>query len=95
MKQEASGWPSDVGDDPIKRQQYLRDYEGREGIRLDEANIEKNPGKRSLAKGAFFYPSFWNKNGWYGMHSQHSGHSAPGSRMDGMAFCPFRNRNAE
>ena len=28
-------------------------------------------------------------------HSQHSVHSAPGSRMDGMAFCPFRNRNVE
>ena len=28
-------------------------------------------------------------------HSQHSVHSAPGSRMDGIAFCPFRNRNAE
>ena len=28
-------------------------------------------------------------------HSQHSVHSAPGSRMDGMTFCPFRNRNAE
>ena len=46
-------------------------------------------------KGAFAYPPFWNKNGWYGMHSQHSVHFAPGSRMDGMAFCPFRNRNAE
>ena len=28
-------------------------------------------------------------------HSQHSVHSAPGSRMDGMAFCSFRNRNAD
>ena len=28
-------------------------------------------------------------------HSQHSVHSAPGSRMDGMAFYPFRNKNAE
>ena len=28
-------------------------------------------------------------------HSQYSVHSAPGSRMDGMAFCPFRNRNVE
>ena len=28
-------------------------------------------------------------------HSQHSVHSARGSRIDGMAFCPFRNRNAE
>ena len=35
--------------------------------------------------------------GIYGMHSQHSVnvHSAPGSRMDGMAFCPFRNRKGE
>ena len=29
------------------------------------------------------------------MHSQHSAHSASGSRIDGMAFCPFRNMNAE
>ena len=29
------------------------------------------------------------------MHSQHSVPSAPGSRMDGIAFCPFRNMNAE
>ena len=28
-------------------------------------------------------------------HSQHSVHSAHGSRMDGMAFYPFRKRNAE
>ena len=28
-------------------------------------------------------------------HSQHSVHSAPESRTDGMAFSPFRNRNAE
>ena len=27
------------------------------------------------------------------MHSQHSVHSTPGSRMDGMAFYPFRNMN--
>ena len=41
MKQEASSWPSDVGDDPIKRQQYQRDYEEREGICWDKANIKK------------------------------------------------------
>ena len=28
-------------------------------------------------------------------HSQHSVHSAAVGRMDGMAFCSFRNRNAE
>ena len=27
------------------------------------------------------------------MHSQYSVHSTPGSRMDGMAFYPFRNMN--
>ena len=61
MKQEASGWPSDVGNNPIKRQQYLHDYKEREGICLDEANIEKNPGKRSLAKTMLI--SFWRKFG--------------------------------
>ena len=29
----------------------------------------------SLSKSAFFYSQFWNENGWYRMHSQHSGHS--------------------
>ncbi len=28
-------------------------------------------------------------------HSQHSGHSAPGRRMDGMVSCEFGNRNEE
>ncbi len=50
LKQEASGWPDWVGDDEEKRQQYLDDYERKEGIRLDPDKIEKNPGKRSLAK---------------------------------------------
>ena len=43
----------------------------------------------------YFYSQFWNENGWYRMRSQHSVHSAPGSRMDEMSFCPFRNMNAE
>ena len=32
IKQEASGWPSWVGDDETKRQQYLREYYEHEGI---------------------------------------------------------------
>ena len=43
----------------------------------------------------FFYSQFWNENGWYRIHSQHSVHSAPESRMDGMALCPFQNMNVE
>lgn len=49
-KQESSGWPAWVGNDPIKRQQYIDDYKRVEGIRLDPNKIEKNPGLRSLAK---------------------------------------------
>lgn len=49
-KQEASGWPAWVGNDPVKRQQYTDDYERVEGIRLDPSKIEKNAGLRSLAK---------------------------------------------
>lgn len=61
IKQEASGWPSQVGEDPLKRQQYVKDYYQREGICLDEANIQKNPGRRSLAK--MMLNSFWGKFG--------------------------------
>ena len=32
------------------------------------------------AKSTFFYSQFRNENFWYRMHSQHSVHSAPGSR---------------
>lgn len=41
IKQEASGWPSWTGDDPVKREQYVRDYHTREGIQLDPDKIEK------------------------------------------------------
>ena len=61
MKQEASGWPDDVGDDPVKQAQYIEDYEREEGIRLDPNNIVKNPGRRQLAK--MMLNSFWGKFG--------------------------------
>ena len=50
IKQEASGWPEWVGADADKRQQYLDEYQTKEGITLDPEKIEKNPGRRSLAK---------------------------------------------
>lgn len=61
LKQEASDWPSDVGTDPLKRQQYLHNYEDHEGIHLEEMKIEMNAGKRSLAK--LMLNSFWGKFG--------------------------------
>lgn len=49
IKQEASGWPSWCQTEAQKRQ-YIREYEEKEGIKLDYAKIKKNPGLRSLAK---------------------------------------------
>ena len=61
IKQEASGWPSWVGEDETKRQQYLREYFKHEGIQLEYANIKKNPGLRTLAK--MMLNSMWGKFG--------------------------------
>ena len=61
IKQEASGWPPWVGEDETKRQQYLRDYYEHEGIQLEYANIQKNPGLRTLAK--MMLNSMWGKFG--------------------------------
>ena len=61
IKQEASGWPSWVGDDETKRQQYLREYFEHEGIQLEYDKIQKNPGLRTLAK--MMLNSMWGKFG--------------------------------
>ena len=61
IKQEASGWPSWVGDDETKRQQYLREYEEHEGIHLEYEKIEHNAGLRTLAK--MMLNSMWGKFG--------------------------------
>ena len=59
IKQEASGWPECVGNDEAKRQQYIRDYEEREGIKLEYHKIQKNPGLRALVK--MMLNSMWGK----------------------------------
>ena len=61
IKQEASGWPSHVGDDEVKRRQYIDEYYEHEGIRLDYNKIEKNSGLRTLAK--MMLNSMWGKFG--------------------------------
>ena len=61
IKEEASGWPSDVGDDPLKRERHLDDYRDKEGIEMDPEKIEKNPGLRTLAK--MLLNSMWGKFG--------------------------------
>ena len=61
LKQEASGWPTDVGEDPEKRQDYIANYLRHENIQLDAEKIEKNAGKRTTAK--LMLNSFWGKFG--------------------------------
>ena len=49
IKQQASGWPSECTNEDT-RNKYIRQYNLKENINLDETKIEKNPGLRSLAK---------------------------------------------
>ena len=61
IKEEASGWPEYVGEEPTKQQQHIADYYAKEKIMLEEANIQKNPGLRTLAK--MMLNSMWGKFG--------------------------------
>ena len=61
IKTEASGWPKDVGDDEAKRRQFLRDFETREGIRLEYDKMVANPGLKQLAK--MMLNSMWGRFG--------------------------------
>ena len=61
IKEEAGGWPSHVGNYPTMERQHLADYETREGIKLDLAKIQKNPGLPTLAK--MMLNSMWGKFG--------------------------------
>ena len=60
IKQEASGWPVEVQTEEQK-QTYINDYFKHEGIRLEYAKIEYNPGLRTLAK--MMLNSMWGKFG--------------------------------
>ena len=75
IKQEANGWPDWVGDDEDKRRQYIDDYRTKEGITLEANKIQKNPGRRSLAK--MMLNSFWGKYGQQGNKSKVEAISSP------------------
>ena len=49
MKVEASGWPSHVKSEEDKNQ-FIKDMFERDGIIIQKDKVEKNPGKRFLAK---------------------------------------------
>lgn len=58
IKQESSGWPTEC-DTEEKKAEYIRQYEVREGVKLEASNIAKNPGRRQVAKLAL--NSFWGR----------------------------------
>ena len=60
IKAEASGYPDNVKIDEDKKN-YIQQFEGKEGIALDENKIKFNPGLRSLAK--LTLNSFYGKFG--------------------------------
>ena len=58
IKQENSGWPSDcVTED--RKNEHIRQYDEREGVRLDPEGISKNPGLRLIGK--LMMNSFWGR----------------------------------
>ena len=60
IKQEASGFP-DWCKCEEDRQKYIKDYEERQGIKLDYDKIKYNPGMRAIAK--LCLNSLWGKFG--------------------------------
>ena len=59
-KTEASGWPARYVTEKQKAE-YVRQYVEHEGIKLDPSRIEKNPGRKQVAK--LMLNSFWGKFG--------------------------------
>jgi hypothetical protein len=60
IKQESTGWPERYKTDE-EREAFLKDYEAKEGIKLDPSNMVPNPGKRALSK--LMLNSLWGKFG--------------------------------
>ncbi|KAK3914482.1 DNA polymerase [Frankliniella fusca] len=60
LKYEASGWPTHIKTDE-DREQYVKAIFERDGIVIRKERVEKNPGKRTLAK--LILNSFWGKMG--------------------------------
>ena len=61
IKEETSGWPEHIGNDPVKQQEHVTKYYEKEHIKLDPTKIEKNPGLQTLAK--MMLNSMWGKFG--------------------------------
>nr|CAD2133569.1 unnamed protein product [Meloidogyne enterolobii] len=58
LKQQASGWPENC-DSQEARNRYIAEFDRVEGIRMDPAKVEINPGLRMIAK--ILANSLWGK----------------------------------
>ena len=58
IKQESSGFPSGCNTEEEKNV-YIQEYQDKEGVVLDPSRIEKNAGRRQVAKLAL--NSFWGR----------------------------------
>ena len=87
IKEEASGWPEYVGEEPTKQQQHIADYYAKEKIMLEQANIQKNPGLRTLAK--MMLNSMWGKFGQKPNKTQVREFTDPAA----FSKCPLRQRS--
>lgn len=56
IKQEASGWPKEVGIDPEKRHPYVQEYLLGEGISPDPSKIERNTCSNLTERKWTFFP---------------------------------------
>lgn len=61
LKQQVAGWPTSVGDDETRCEEYTQLYQEAEGIVLEYSEIMKNAGLYYLAK--IMVNSFWGKFG--------------------------------
>jgi hypothetical protein len=61
-KTEASGWPVECVGNPELQAKFIAEFQAREGVVLDSANMEKNEGIRFISK--LLLNSFW---GYFGM----------------------------
>lgn len=68
QKQQASGWPQTVIKNKESRADYIDRYYQKEGIQLEEKNIEHNPGLRTVNK--LCLNSFWGRWGMKESYSQ-------------------------
>lgn len=60
IKQESAGWPRNCTTEE-KKAEYIQEYSDREGVLLDSEKVNKNGGRKQVAK--LMLNSFWGKFG--------------------------------